>query len=538
MKGEKKVKESKEKMSKGVTRRDALKLSAMALGGLAVGGAMNGPGAGDAQAATECPDPGHCYPTNDPTQQYYYYDHLPNVYRPNDPTDPKIALRDDEMRITFLGSMVPPVRRAQQEMSVFVEVGPWVYDPKHPTDPTYGRATDSIVFDCGSGVCANYGAMNIQYSRMNKIFLTHLHADHMSDLTHLYCFGPGGGRYSPLYVWGPGPSGVKNPKAPPKYYDDGTKALCRNLREALRWSTESFSFQASACEGYERPTRKKWGLPCNPVPVGDDPTDDGYAVVPIELNWRHYGKSERDNVAYDNPDTGVKITHFPVIHCRKGSIGYKLEWNGLSMIFTGDTKPEYMSVNNAINGNNGVDVFIHEMGLPPEVWAMKNLHLNKPGSGSQWDAYVNEMKSVINSSHSPIGAFGYILSQINPKPRLTVATHFQTADDTVDCAKNSILLHWPDMQWGRNFIVSFDLMVLNVTKTAITQFQSKVPAFGFSPLISVPDNLKPPKYWKWGQDSQGNRVKVGNPLAQIDRSTEIPEKDPATGDCNYRDDGY
>ena len=40
-------------------------------------------------------------------------------------------------------------------------------------------------------------------------------------------------------------------------------------------------------------------------------------------------------------EKGVRISFFPVIHDRNGSIGYKLEWltEGLSMIFTGDTKP-------------------------------------------------------------------------------------------------------------------------------------------------------------------------------------------------------
>ena len=264
------MKESKKTMSKGLTRRDLLKASGVALGGLALGGAMIGSGAGKAHAGVACPTVGPCYPTNTPTQQYSYFSSLPQ-YFPNDPNDQNVLLQDDEMRITFLGSMVPPVRRAQQEMSIFVEVGPWIYDPNHPGDPTYGHATDGFVFDCGSGVCANYGAMNIGYGRMDKIFLTHLHADHMSDLSHIYCFGPGGGRFSPLYVWGPGPSGVKSPRPPRRLYDDGTNAFCKNLREAMRWCTESFSFQASSYESYPIPTRQSWRLPCKPIPVGDDP---------------------------------------------------------------------------------------------------------------------------------------------------------------------------------------------------------------------------------------------------------------------------
>ncbi len=41
----------------------------------------------------------------------------------------------------------------------------------------------------------------------------------------------------------------------------------------------------------------------------------------IKLNWTNIG-----GVAYHNQDTGVKVTHYPVIHARRGSMGYKLEW--------------------------------------------------------------------------------------------------------------------------------------------------------------------------------------------------------------------
>ncbi len=69
---------------------------------------------------------------------------------------------------------------------------------------------------------------------------------------------------------------------------------------------------------------------------------------------------------------------------------------------------------------------------------------------------------VQNSSHTPQGAFGYLLSQIDPRPQLTVATHFPVADDMVECAKNSIEAHNPGIVWGRDIICSFDLMVLKI----------------------------------------------------------------------------
>jgi ribonuclease Z len=524
------MEDSKKQEATGLTRRDALKFSGLALvGGLAMGGATIGSGSGKAQANENCtcPEGPTCdwsnYPNTDQQNQYSYFNSLPsfNPYNPN--TKTTIApLGENEMRITFMGSTNPPVRRAQGSMSIFVEVG-W--------NSLRERPLDQFVFDCGAGVCANYSAMNVGYGRMDKIFLTHLHGDHASDLSYIYCFGPSGDRKSPLYVWGPGPSGVQAPawgSNPPKYYDDGTNAFCRDLRRVWRWHSESFSFETTSYTGYKIPSRQSWGLPVDPVPVGDDPPNDGYALVPIQLNWRKYGKIPGDNIAYWNKQTGVRITHFPVIHTRKGSIGYKLEWNGLSMIFTGDTKPEIRSRDKAINKGNGVDVFIHEMDVPAQVWAMKMEHsdtLPSPKSRA-----VQDLTNVENSSHSPQGAFGYLLSQITPRPRLTVATHFPVADDTVECALKSVQAHCPEAELGRNMVWSFDLMVIKVTKEQISMFRGDVSDYAYSPTANVPPVklMNTPKY----HDSEGK----GDPYYQIDTSTEIPSC--GTNTCNYRDDGY
>ncbi len=87
------------------------------------------------------------------------------------PTDTP-ALDPNEMRITFMGSCIPPVRRAQAMMSIFVEMG-WVQDPVTKK----WRAGDQVIFDCGSGSTRNYGAMGVGFGRMDKIFINHLHAD-------------------------------------------------------------------------------------------------------------------------------------------------------------------------------------------------------------------------------------------------------------------------------------------------------------------------------------------------------------------------
>ncbi len=490
-------------------RRDAFKVSGLALGGMALSRAR--------KAFTQCLSTGGCYPTDDNTQFYtYFYDSIPTMDFTQAPVFPGTpfptptdtpALEPNEMRITFMGSCIPPVRRAQAMMSVFVEVG-WQNN----------KAVDQVIFDCGSGCVRNYGAMGVGYGRMDKIFINHLHGDHMSDLTHIYCFGPSADRLSPLYVFGPSPSGVRNPLRRPEFYDDGTNAFCRNLREALRWHSESFSFQNTSYDGYEPPTRKSWGLPVDPRPVDGDPPNDGYAMVPIELDWTKTG-----GVAYDNPLTGVKITHFPVIHCRRGSMGYKFEWNGMSMIYTSDTKPEVNTLLQASNGGKGVDVLIHEMIVPPEIWAMEASHYNQPppaGANTTWDNTVARLTDVQNSSHTPQGAFGYILSKINPRPRLTVATHFPVSDDTIACALDSVKLHCPDItDLGQGLTWSFDLMVIRVfPNQPIQQYRAKVLDYGFSPIYQAPPGeLNTPKY----HDDDGN----GDPYAQIDEKTAINQTD-------------
>jgi ribonuclease Z len=512
------------------TRREALKTSALAAGALAFGRTS--------KALAQCIDSGTCYPDSNyatDSQEYSYFNKLQALA----PLKPYTPLQDNEMRISFMGSTIPMSRRAQMEMSIFVEVGPWVPSGQPGTSETYdpyGRATDSFMFDIGPGSSTNYTSMGIAFRKMDKLFLTHLHGDHMGDLPQVYCFGPSGDRKSPMYIWGPGPSGVQSPAPPRRLYDDGTKAFCQNFREAMRWHTESFSFEYTAYQGYadHMPTQAAWGTPCPLKPVSDDPPYDGFAIIPIELDWQEVG-----GIAYNNAQTGVKITHFPVIHCRKGSMGYKLEWidpsSGvtLSMIFTGDTKPEWLSVKQAGSGGQPLDVFIHEMIVPPDVWAMKMMGATVPPPDTS--PYVVNLSEVQNSSHTPQGAFGYLLSQVNPLPRLTVATHFPVSDDTVDCALKSVQEHISTIgNLGEKIVWSFDAMVLRVfagdpKPPIVQQAVAPISNFAFSPIAISHNDYLPPKYH--------NADGTGDPYAQIDLSTQIEQKNP-DGTENWCDSGY
>ncbi|MFN8201662.1 MAG: hypothetical protein U0S48_03795 [Solirubrobacteraceae bacterium] len=493
-----------------LSRRDVLRASGAALGGLALGGAVAGTQRDAALASAvrsrtsatqQCDENGCDYPVNPKsTRRYSYPDGLKRFTRAMQPD-----LAHDEMRITFLGSAFPtaPGRRAQQMMSIFVEVGPWVRDP----GGGFGKATDSFIFDCGAGSIMNYGAMGIALSRMDKIFLCHLHGDHISDLTPIYCFGPAYDRHWPLYVWGQGRSGVANPSGSPQYYEDGLNDFCRHFREAMRWHTEAFSFLPTSYPGYVIPTQQDWNTPVPLQPIGDDAANDGYGLVPIELDWTKTGldangRPDGSNVAYRH--NGVTITHFPVVHDRKGSIGYKLEWNGLSMIYTSDTRPETVSIQHARNGGRGVDVFIHEMILAPELLAMKNMGLAFPDySVPGFRRLVDGTAYVEANAHTPQGAFGYLLSQIDPRPCLTVVTHFPVADDTVKCAMNSVREHFPRGKYprfGQDITWSTDLMVLKVKKgkngkpPKIEQMMATVSDYTYAAPQNVHSPLGPAKY--------------------------------------------
>jgi ribonuclease Z len=232
-------------------------------------------------------------------------------------------------------------------------------------------------------------------------------------------------------------------------------------------------------------------------------------------------------------------------------MGFKLEWTPpgaakpLTMIYSSDTKPETNSIHHAINkdenGNpRGVDVFIHEMAVAPEIWAMKMQGLTQPGDPNDpvWAATLAATTAVQNSSHTPQGAFGYILSQIDPRPKLTVATHFPTADDTVACALKSVQAHCRDIKTeGDQLVWSFDLMVLRVFPDRIEQARAVVNDFSFDPPVPKSEMsawtvMYAPKY----HTDDG----ATDPTAQLDLTYQIKSTQDGgnDGQPTFCDDGY
>src|SRR5262249_13093634 len=78
----------------------------------------------------------------------------------------------------------------------------------------------TLLFDCGRGASIRLAQLGVLLGRVDKVFLTHLHSDHVIGLPDLYLTGWGAqGRKTPFHVWGPA----------------GTSAMMDHLRKAFEF---------------------------------------------------------------------------------------------------------------------------------------------------------------------------------------------------------------------------------------------------------------------------------------------------------------
>jgi len=99
------------------------------------------------------------------------------------------AVPADALRVTLLGSgSGPPVNLRQFGASILVEAG--------------GKR---LLFDCGRGATIRLTQAGIPIGSVGRVFLTHLHSDHVMQIPDLLLAGWIGptGRKAPLEVWGP-----------------------------------------------------------------------------------------------------------------------------------------------------------------------------------------------------------------------------------------------------------------------------------------------------------------------------------------------
>ena len=100
------------------------------------------------------------------------------------------TLASDEIRVTILGSGDPFVKKGQASASLLIEVG--------------NAEGDFFFFDLGSGSLANFNGLGLPVTSTTKVFLSHLHADHVGDMPTLLWSLAKAGRRDPGGGVGPG----------------------------------------------------------------------------------------------------------------------------------------------------------------------------------------------------------------------------------------------------------------------------------------------------------------------------------------------
>ncbi len=213
-----------------------------------------------------------------------------DFYFPN--TEP---LDENEIRVIALGTGSPNFRPAQASAGWLIELG----------------SGEKFIFDIGTGAVANLGALEIPFNHLNKVFISHLHLDHIGDLDALYIGGWVSQRTIPLEIYGPSGRGKKF----------GIAYAVEHMQEMFNWDVAG----------------RKGGI-----------SSSGTTINVHEFDY------SKTHVVYDN--NGVVIKSWPAIHTIDGAVSFSLEWKGLKFVYSGDTAPNQWFMEEGQNA----DLLIHE----------------------------------------------------------------------------------------------------------------------------------------------------------------------------------
>lgn len=248
-----------------------------------------------------------------------------------------LAKAQPPIRVTLLGTGAPVPSLERFGPSILVEAG-----------------GQKLLFDCGRGAGQRLWQLKIPLGQVDGLFLTHLHSDHVVGIPDLWLTGwiPAvyGRRSSPFRVWGPA----------------GTREMMENLVKAFSWDIN---------------TRRK----------ENNKIDSGALV---NANNISEGFSWEKN--------GLKVTPFTVRHAEfiDSALGYRIDYNGYSVILSGDTRYS----ENLVRYAKGADVVIHEVAAANEI-SMKTSPL------------INQILGFHTSPEEAANVFGQI------QPKLAVYSH-------------------------------------------------------------------------------------------------------------------
>lgn len=203
------------------------------------------------------------------------------------------------IKVTLLGTGAPVPSFERFGPAILVEAG-----------------GQNLLFDCGRGASQRLWQLKIPLGKVNTLFLTHLHSDHVVGIPDLWLTGwiPAqyGRRSSAFRVYGPG----------------GTKDMMDNLVKAFAWDITTRSKEKNKA-------------------------DSGAVVTALDISEGYVWESN-----------GVKVTPFIVRHADfiDSALGYRVDYAGYSVILSGDTRYS----DNLVKYAKNADVVIHEVAAANE----------------------------------------------------------------------------------------------------------------------------------------------------------------------------
>lgn len=227
-----------------------------------------------------------------------------------------------------------------------------------PSSERFGAATlvsaggKYFLFDVGRGTTIRLQQAGILPSQVERIFLTHLHSDHVSGLSDLWLTGWIWQRTAPIQIFGP----------------TGTDQLAEHLFLAHQ---EDIKFR-----------QQNAGLP----------------VEMAEINSREV----QAGVIY-NAD-GVEITAFLVDHGPvKPAFGYQIRFGERTVVISGDTTYSEELIKHATDS----DVLIHEITMANPVMLKNNQRLQKI---VDYHTTPEQLADVLSKTHPRLTVLSHILN--------------------------------------------------------------------------------------------------------------------------------
>jgi ribonuclease Z len=304
------------------------------------------------------------------------------------PRDENLAL--DEMRLVFCGTGFPYLTVSQASTCLIVQTG----DGK------------SYLFDIGSGSASRINAMEIPGNDLTNVFISHTHTDHIGDLGPFWSQAYLSGRTNPIELYGPsGPN-----------HELGLTYFVENFLKSYTWDFETRRGMVDT---------------------------SGQAINIHEFDYA------QTQVIYDQDD--FQVTAFPAIHGIDGAVSFRIDWNDLSVVFSGDTDVNQFLLENSHN----VDVIILETFAPEEYF------LESFG----WPEGMYD--GSVSTSHIPAERAGLYFEIV--EPRLAIGFHFILDELSVPLIFEGIRKNYDDP-----FLYAQDFTVINVTPDYIITRQALV----------------------------------------------------------------